>query len=44
MLGIAHFELNNVIKAEKSFLNASQSKKYKDSGKAWLEYLEALKG
>lgn len=44
MLGIAYFELDDASKAEKSFLNASQSKKYKDSGKAWLEYLEALKG
>lgn len=39
MLGIAYFELDDALKAEKSFLNASQSKKYKDSAKAWLEYL-----
>lgn len=44
MLGIAHFELDNTSAAEKAFNEAKLSKKYKDQGAAWLEYLEALKG
>ena len=30
--------------AQNSFIEASNSKKYKDQGIAWLEYLEALSG
>jgi hypothetical protein len=44
MLGIAYFELDKNIAAEKAFNQARLSKKYKDQGAAWLEYLEALKG
>ena len=44
MLGIAYFELDDVKNAEAAFNNAKISKKYKDQGAAWLEYLEALKG
>ena len=44
MLGIAYFELDNNTAAEKAFNQARLSKKYKDQGAAWLEYLEALKG
>ena len=44
MQGIAYFELEKPLKAQESFIKASKSKKYADSGIAWLEYLEALKG
>ena len=44
MLGIAYFELNKIQEAQESFTNASNSEKYADSGVAWLEYLQALKG
>ena len=44
MLGIAYFELDDVKNAEAAFNNAKISKKYKDQGAAWLEYIEALKG
>ena len=44
MIGIAYFEKKNLNKAESSFIEASNSKKYADQGTAWLEYLEALKG
>ena len=44
MLGIAYFELNKIQEAQESFTNASKSQKYADSGVAWLEYLQALKG
>ncbi len=44
MIGIAYFENKNLNRAEVSFVEASNSKKYADQGKAWLEYLEALKG
>tara|TARA_B110000003_G_C16600274_1_gene515334 strand:+ start:343 stop:1548 length:1206 start_codon:yes stop_codon:yes gene_type:complete len=44
MLGIAYFELDKRSAAEKAFNQARLSKKYKDQGAAWLEYLEALKG
>ena len=44
MLGIAYFEKKNLKNSEDSFVEASNSKKYADQGKAWLEYLEALKG
>lgn len=44
MIGIAFFEKKNLKKAEDSFIEASQSKKYADQGKAWLEYLNALRG
>lgn len=44
MQGIAYFELDEPVKAQESFIKASKSKKYADSGTAWLEYLEALKG
>ena len=44
MLGIAYFELNKIQEAQESFTNASKSEKYADSGVAWLEYLQALKG
>jgi predicted Zn-dependent protease len=44
MLGIAYFELDDVINAEAAFNNAKISEKYKDQGAAWLEYLQALKG
>jgi hypothetical protein len=44
MLGIAYFEKKNLKNSEDSFIEASNSKKYADQGKAWLEYLEALKG
>ena len=44
MQGIAHFELKQNAEARESFIKASKSLKYKDSGLAWLEYLEALKG
>ena len=44
MIGIAFFEKKNLKKAEDSFIEASQSKKYSDQGKAWLEYLNALRG
>ena len=44
MIGIAFFEKKNLKKAEASFIDASKSKKYADQGKAWLEYLNALKG
>jgi len=44
MIGIAFFETKNLIKAESSFIQASKSKKYADQGRAWLEYLNALKG
>ena len=44
MLGIAYFEKKNLKDSEDSFIEASNSKKYADQGKAWLEYLEALKG
>ena len=44
MIGIAYFEKKNLNKAESSFIEASNSKKYADQGNAWLEYLEALKG
>ena len=37
-------EKKNLKKAEDSFIEASQSKKYADQGKAWLEYLNALRG
>ena len=42
MLGIAYFELDNNTAAEKAFNQARLSKKYKDQGAAWLEYLEAF--
>ena len=44
MLGIAYFEKKKLKNSEDSFIEASNSKKYADQGKAWLEYLEALKG
>ena len=44
MQGIAFFELNKIQEAQESFTNASKSEKYADSGVAWLEYLQALKG
>ena len=44
MQGIAYFELNKIQEAQESFTNASKSEKYSDSGAAWLEYLQALKG
>lgn len=44
MLGIAYFEVDDIKNAEVAFNNAKTSKKYKDQGAAWLEYLEALKG
>jgi len=44
MLGIAHFELDDSKTALDSFVKASKSEKYKDSGIAWIEYLEALRG
>ena len=44
MQGIAYFELNKIQEAQESFTNASKSQKYADSGVAWLEYLQALKG
>ncbi len=44
MIGIAFFETKDLKKAENSFIQASKSKKYADQGRAWLEYLEALKG
>ena len=44
MLGIAYFEIGQIKNAEVAFNNAKLSKKYKDQGAAWLEYLEALKG
>ena len=44
MLGIAYFEKKKLKNSEESFIEASNSKKYADQGKAWLEYLEALKG
>ena len=44
MLGIAYFELDEIDNAKTSFNNAKLSKKYKDQGAAWLEYIEALKG
>ncbi|MDA9920933.1 hypothetical protein N9D96_02570 [Gammaproteobacteria bacterium] len=44
MQGIAHFELKQNAEARESFIKASKSLKYKESGLAWLEYLEALKG
>ena len=44
MLGIAYFEKKNLKNSEDSFIEALNSKKYADQGKAWLEYLEALKG
>ena len=44
MQGIAYFELNKIQEAQESFTNASKSEKYADSGIAWLEYLQALKG
>ncbi len=44
MQGIAYFELNKIQDAQESFTNASKSEKYADSGVAWLEYLQALKG
>ena len=44
MQGIAYFELNRIQEAQESFTNASKSQKYADSGVAWLEYLQALKG
>ena len=42
MIGIAFFEKKFNKKAKNSFINASKSKEYKDQGKAWLEYLNAL--
>ena len=44
MQGIAYFELNKIQEAQESFTKASKSEKYADSGVAWLEYLQALKG
>ena len=44
MIGIAFFETKDLKKAENSFIQASKSEKYADQGRAWLEYLEALKG
>lgn len=44
MLGIAYFEIGQIKNAEVAFNNAKLSKKYKDQGAAWLEYLGALKG
>ena len=44
MIGIAFFETKDLKNAENSFIKASKSKKYADQGRAWLEYLEALKG
>jgi|TARA_B100001094_G_C18165920_1_gene792044 hypothetical protein len=44
MQGIAYFELKQYANAKNSFVKASISKKYKDSGAAWIEYLEALTG
>ena len=44
MMGIAYFEKKNLKNSETYFIEASNSKKYADQGKAWLEYLEALKG
>ena len=44
MIGIAFFETKDLKNAENSFIKASNSKKYSDQGKAWLEYLNALKG
>ena len=44
MIGIAFFEKKNLKRAEDSFIEASQSKKYADQGKAWLDYLNALRG
>ena len=43
MLGIANFELDNAEIALSSFIKASKTEKYKDSGIAWIEYLQALK-
>lgn len=43
MLGIANFELDNAEVALNSFIKASKTEKYKDSGIAWIEYLQALK-
>ncbi len=43
-MGIAYFEKKNLKNSETYFIEASNSKKYADQGKAWLEYLEALKG
>ena len=43
MIGIAFFETKDLKNAEDSFIKASKSKKYADQGKAWLEYLNALK-
>ena len=44
MKGIAYFEMDLIKNAQNSFIEASNSKKYKDQGAAWLEYLEALNG
>ena len=44
MKGIAYFEKDLIKSAQNSFIEASNSKKYKDQGIAWLEYLEALNG
>lgn len=44
MKGIAYFELKQIANAKNSFISASKSEKYKDSGIAWLDYLEALNG
>ena len=44
MQGIAYFELNQLNNAKSAFISVSKSDKYKDSGVAWLEYIEALKG
>lgn len=44
MKGIAYFEKDLIKSAQNSFIEASNSKKYKDQGIAWLEYLEALSG
>ena len=44
MQGIAYFELNQFANAKSAFASVSKSDKYKDSGSAWLEYIEALKG
>ena len=44
MKGIAYFEKKSITNAKNSFIEASNSKEYKDQGIAWLEYLEALSG
>ena len=44
MKGIAYFEKKSITNAKNSFIEASNSKEYKDQGIAWLEYLEALNG